>query len=144
MKKTVKVNASLGKGYRVDLQAGRHSMIIDQPESGGGEDQGPNPLDVLLFALGGCLSTVAVIKAKQERIELRGFGLEIEGDIDMAYLMGKTTEGRSGFTEVRVNAIIDADMTDEEKRVFFDQVHARCPASDNLINNTKIAFDIKQ
>ena len=144
MKKTVKVNASIGKGYRVDLQAGRHSMIIDQPESGGGEDQGPNPLAVLLFGLGGCLSTVAAIKAKQEHIELRGFDLEIEGDYDPTYLMGKTTEGRSGFAEVRVNVTIDGDMTDEEKRIFFDQVHARCPASDNLINNTKIVFEIIQ
>ena len=142
MKKTVKMKASLGENYRVDLRAGNHSLVIDQPESGGGEDQGPSPLDVLLFALGGCLSTIAAIKAKQENIDLRGFDLEIDGDVDYAYLMGKTTQGRAGFSDVRVNAIIDADMTDDEKRIFFDQVHERCPASDNMINGTRIVFDV--
>jgi uncharacterized OsmC-like protein len=143
MQKTVKINAKLGEGYRVDLQAGKHSMIIDQPESGGGKDEGPSPLPVFLFALGGCLATVAAIKARQERIQLRGFDVEIEGDIDTAFLMGKTTEGRPGFTEIRVNVNIDADMTDEEKQAFFEDVDARCPISDNMVKNTKIVFDVK-
>jgi uncharacterized OsmC-like protein len=118
-------------------------MIIDQPESGGGKDEGPSPLPVFLFALGGCLATVAAIKARQERIQLRGFDVEIEGDIDTAFLMGKTTEGRPGFTEIRVNVNIDADMTDEEKQAFFEDVDARCPISDNMVKNTKIVFDVK-
>jgi len=143
MKKTVKLNAILGERYRVDLQAGNHKMIIDQPENCGGKDEGPSPLAVFLFALGGCLATIAAIKAKQDRVDLRGFEVEIEGDIDTAYLMGKTTEGRAGFTEVRVAIKIDADMTDEEKRAFFEAVDARCPISDNMVNDTKIVFDVK-
>lgn len=142
MQKTVKLNAKLGEGYRVDLQAGNHSMIIDQPERGGGKDEGPSPLAVFLFALGGCLATVAAIKARQDRIDLRGFEVDIEGDIDIAYLMGKTKEGRAGFTEIRVSVDIDADMTAEEKQIFFKDVDARCPISDNMFNDTNIVFDV--
>ncbi len=142
MKKTVKLNAILGEGYRVDLKAGNHTMIIDQPVAGGGKDEGPSPLAVFLFALGGCLATIAKIKAKQERIDLRGFDVDVEGDIDTAYLMGKTTEGRAGFTEIRVSIKIDADMTDEEKQAFFAAVDKRCPISDNMVNDTKIVFDV--
>ena len=143
MKKTVKLNAVLGEGYRVDLTAGNHSMIIDQPESGGGKDQGPSPLAVLLFALGGCLATIAKIIARQERIDLRGFEVDIEGDYDPARLMGKNEDVRAGFTEVRVNVNIDADMTDEEKQAFFARVDERCPISDNMINETDIVFNVK-
>jgi len=142
MNKTLKAIGSWQGGFRVDIQAGNHKMIIDQPKSGGGNDEGPNPLDVLLFSLGGCLGTVAAIIAKQEGINLRGFEMEIEGDYDDANLMGKTTEGRPGFTEIRVSVNIDADMTDEEKQEFFQKVDSRCPASDNLINESKLVFNV--
>ena len=142
MNKTLKATGSWQGGFRVDLQAGNHKLIIDQPQSGGGNDEGPNPLDVLLFSLGGCLGTIAAIVARQERINLRGFEIEIEGDYDSDNLMGKTTEGRAGFTEIRVNVNIDADLSDEEKREFFHKVDSRCPTSDNLINKTNIQFNV--
>jgi len=143
MKRTLKTTGTWQGGFRVDLQAGNHKIIIDQPQSGGGNDEGPNSLDALLFSLGGCLGTMAVIIAKQERINLRGFDMEIEGDYDSDNLMGKTTEGRAGFTEIRVKVNIDADLTDEEKQDFFHKVDSRCPTSDNLMNATPIVFRLK-
>jgi uncharacterized OsmC-like protein len=100
-------------------------------------------LEVFLFALGGCLGTVAAIIANQERIKLNKFDVAIEGDLDTDYLLGKTTEGRAGFTEIRVSVDIDADMTDEEKEEFFEKVDSRCPISDNMLNETKIVFNVK-
>jgi len=143
MLSTIKVNGTWMGGYRVDVKGTDHVVIIDQPEAGGGKNEGPNPLEVFLFALAGCLGTVAAIAAKQERIELRGFEIEIEGDLDKAYLMGNTTEGRAGFTEIRVVVNIDADLSEEEKQAFFKRVDARCPISDNMIKNTNIVFDVK-
>ncbi len=143
MKKTVKANANWKGAMRVDTMARDHTVIIDQPSNMGGKDEGANPLEIFLFALGGCLGTVAAIIANQERIELRKFDVAIEGDIDTAYLLGKTKEGRAGFTEIRVAVDIDADMTDKEKQEFFEKVDSRCPISDNMINETKIVFDVK-
>jgi putative redox protein len=100
-------------------------------------------LEVFLFALGGCLGTVASIVANQERIKLRKFDIAIEGDLDTDFLMGKTKEGRAGFTEIRLAVDIDADMTDEEKKEFFEKVDSRCPISDNTIKETKIVFDVR-
>lgn len=141
--KTVTTNAIWKGGMRVDAQAGSHSVIIDQLPAGGGKDEGPNPMEYSLFALGGCLGTIAAIIAKQERIDLRGFSVELEGDYDPAFLLGKTKEGQAGFTEIRVGVHIDADMTDEEKEAFFHRIDSRCPISDNLINNTKVIFEVK-
>jgi uncharacterized OsmC-like protein len=143
MKKTVKVTSTWKDGMRIDAQARDHSVIIDQSESGGGQDAGPNPLEYFFFALGGCLGTIAAIIARQDKIDLRGFSVEIEGDLDTAFLMGKTEEGRAGFTEVRVAVNIDADMTEAEKEAFFHRVDERCPISDNMINDTRILFDVK-
>jgi uncharacterized OsmC-like protein len=143
MSKTVKVNADWKGAMRVDAKASGHTVIIDQPESMGGKNAGANPLEVFLIALGGCLGNVAAIIANQERINLKKFDVAIEGDIDVDFLLGKTKEGRAGFTEIRMFVDIDADLTDEEKQAFFERVDSRCPVSDNLINETKVVFNVK-
>lgn len=143
MTSTIKLNATWKGGYRSDVQGGGHTIIIDQPEAFGGKDEGPNPLLVFLSALGGCLCTIAAIIARQERLEMKAFEVVVEGDIDKAFLLGKTEEGRAGFTEIRVNVNIDADMTEEEKQAFLHRVDARCPISDNMVNNTNIVFAVK-
>ena len=57
--------------------------------------------------------------------------------------MGKSTQGRSGFTEIRETVHIEADMTDQEKAAFFEKVHLRCPATDNLYEQTPIVYEVK-
>ncbi len=142
MIKTMKVDSIWKGGMRIDVTAGGHVLIVDQPPEMGGKDEGANPLEYQLAALGSCLGMVAAIVAKQERIDLKGFSVEVEADIDTDYLMGKTTEGRAGFTETRVKAHIDADLSAEEKKAFFEKVDARCPISDILINSAEIVFEV--
>ena len=144
MNKTIKVNASWLGGMRIDAETAKHHVIIDQPEGMGGKDEGANPMEYQLFALGGCLGTIAAIIARQERIDLRDLSVEMEGDFDTDYLLGKTKEGRAGFTAIRVWVAIDADMTLDEKKAFFKRVDERCPISDNLINDTKIVFSVRE
>ncbi len=143
MQKTVKINSTWKGEMRVDVQARNHTLIVDQPNGMGGKDEGPNPLEYQLAALGGCLGTIAAIVANQERIDLRGFSAAVEGDYETDFLMGKTTEGQAGFTEIRVTVEIDADLTTEEKEAFFHRVDARCPISDNLMNASKVVFEVK-
>jgi putative redox protein len=142
MFKTVKIESVWKGGMRIDTTAGKHTIIVDQSESGGGKDEGANPLQIQLVALGTCLGTIAAIISRQEHLGLKGFSVDVEADIDTAYLMGKTTEGRPGFTAIRVMAHIDADMTDEEKKAFLKRVDARCPISDMLVNKTDIVFNV--
>jgi len=143
MTKVVKVNSTWKGGMRIDAQARDHMVVVDQLPAGGGKDEGPNPMEYSLFALGGCLGTIAAIIANQERINLRGFSAEMEGDYDPAFLLGKTEEGRAGFSEIRVFVDIDADMTDEEKEVFMKKVDSRCPISDNLMNVSQVKFTVR-
>jgi putative redox protein len=142
MFKTVKVGSTWQGGMRIDVKAGNHTIIVDQSPSGGGKDEGANPLEFQLVALGGCLGTIAAIISRQEHLGLKGFSVDLEADIDTDYLMGKTTEGRAGFTQIRVNAHIDADMTDEEKKAFLKKVDARCPISDILVNTDDLVFNV--
>jgi uncharacterized OsmC-like protein len=68
----------------------------------------------------------------------------MEGDFDSDFLLGKTKAGRAGFTEIRVSVDIDVDMTADEKEAFFERIDYLCPISDNLINNSKLVFEVKK
>ena len=143
MKKTVTSKSTWKGNMRVEGKAQGHTLTIDQPADMGGGDAGPNPLEVLLIALGSCLATVAAIVAKQEGIDLDGFSIEVEGDYDLDFLLGKTQEGRSGFLEIRQKVLIDADLSTAEKKAFFDKVHARCPVTGSLLDETRVTCDVQ-
>ena len=141
--KTVSVNAVGGEGFRIDVAARDFNMIVDQPPAMGGVDSGPNPLEVALASLAACMVTIGKIIAKQERIDLRGMTCKVEGDLETAVLMGKATEPRAGFVDIRMALDIDADMTAEEKHTFVEKIEARCPISDMIANSTPVSFVIK-
>jgi uncharacterized OsmC-like protein len=128
----MKVSAKMGAGFSTQINCS-HPFIIDQPKMSGGNDEGPNPLEIFLSSLPACICAIGRIIANQRRFELRGIEVEVEGDIDKDFLLGKTTEGRAGFTEIRSLVQIDADMTKAEKEAFLKEIALRCPIADNMI-----------
>jgi putative redox protein len=42
--------------HRQDIRAGRHEIVVDEPATLGGGDQGPTPYNLLLSSLGACTS----------------------------------------------------------------------------------------
>ena len=141
--KTVSINAVRGEGFHIDVAARDFNMVVDQPPAGGGKNDGPNPLEYCLASLGACMVTIGTIIAKQERIDLRGMSCKVDGDLETAVLMGKATEPRAGFVDIRMELTIDADMTAEEKHAFVEKIEARCPISDALANPSNVSFVIK-
>jgi putative redox protein len=49
------IAAESGRGpYALDLWAGRHRLVADEPVEAGGDDTGPNPYELLASALAAC------------------------------------------------------------------------------------------
>jgi len=140
--KTVKVTATGPDGWLVKTVSGKHEAFIDQPESLGGTDTAPTPLDYIFVALGGCLVTIAKIVAGQNKIDLRSVEVEVSGDVDLDVLRGQNKEDRAGFQSINASVKIDADLTNEEKEAFLEEVDRRCPVSDNLINATPVSIKL--
>lgn len=132
---TIKVGAQMGTGFTTQITCS-HPFTIDQPKMSGGNDEGPNPLEVFLSSLPACICAIGRIIANQKRIDLKGIEVQVEGDIDKDFLLGKTEEGRSGFTEIRSFVNIDADLTKEEKEEFLNEVAVRCPIADNIVHKS--------
>ncbi len=132
-KSTMKVEAKMGSGFKTDIKCS-NDFVIDQPKAMGGEGLGPNPLEVFLSSLPACICAIGRIIANQKRLKVNAINVKVEGDIDKDFLLGQTTEGRAGFTEIRSFIEIDADLSQEEKEAFLQEVVTRCPIADNIIN----------
>lgn len=127
----------LKDGMQVDTEANGFKILFDEPEKMGGTNQGINPMSALLSVLGACQAIVASMYAKKFNIEFSDFSLEIEGDMDMAGVMGKA-DVRSGFQEIRFRMHFTSENSQEELEEFAKFIEKTCPISDSLANGVKL------
>jgi uncharacterized OsmC-like protein len=140
--KTIGVEARLDEKFKIEVKAGEHLMVVDQPKAGGGTDSGAMPPEYLFASIAGCVGTVARIIAIQKRIPLRGMGIKVEGSLDLETLLGKGNENRAGFTGVKVMLDIDADMSGQQKEDFVREIKSRSPVSDNIAHITPVVIEV--
>jgi uncharacterized OsmC-like protein len=140
--KTVQVNMSLGPKFEMEGRVRGHTLRVDQPATSGGEDKGPTPLEYFFVSLAGCLGTLGRIVANQRRLSLRSMEVQIQGPLDVEVLLGKGSEGRVGFQEIKALVKIDGDMTPDEKREFVHEIDRRCPISDNISAATPLSVEL--
>ncbi|MDH3241288.1 MAG: OsmC family protein [Alphaproteobacteria bacterium] len=88
----------------------------DEPPILAGSDKGANPVEYVLHALAGCVTTTLVYHAAVRGIEVRAVSSALEGDLDIRGLLGVSDEVRKGFHHVRVVVRVDADAPAEELR----------------------------
>ncbi|MGC8971484.1 MAG: OsmC family protein [bacterium] len=136
--KTVKINSRWVERNLIEVKAREHTVYVDQPETSGGTNKGPTPLEYLFASLASCIITIGLIVARQKQIKVKGLSVEVEGDIDYDVLLGKSKEPRAGFYRIKAKVKVDGDLTQQEKEEFIKEVESRCPIADNLLNPTPI------
>lgn len=67
-----------------------------------GRDEAPNPVEYVLHALIGCLTTTTVYHAAARGIAIEAVSSEIEGDLDLRGFLGLSDKVRKGFHQIRV------------------------------------------
>ncbi|MGH1461638.1 MAG: OsmC family protein [Neptuniibacter sp.] len=140
--KTVSISATMGSGWAIHADIRDHKVVIDQPTSSGGTNEGPSPLEYFLFSLAGCVGSIGRIAAHQKKINLQSMEIKVEADLNSAGLMGQKTDDRVGFQQIRISAKIDADLSASEKAAFLDEVCDRCPLHDNTKLETEVIHQL--
>lgn len=79
-----------------------------------GNNEGANPVEFLLHALAGCITTTFVLHAAARGIRVESIATRMEGDIDLHGLLGLNDDITPGYREIRVQMDVKADCPDEE------------------------------
>jgi uncharacterized OsmC-like protein len=79
-----------------------------------GNNEGANPVEFLLHALAGCVTTTTVLHAAARGITVFELSTELEGEIDVQGLLGLDEGISPGYQQIRIKMHIAADCSDEE------------------------------
>ena len=117
------------------------TLNADEPPLLAGHDKGPNPVEHLLNALAGCLTTTLVYHAAVRDIKVEELESELEGDLDIRGFLGLSKEVRPGFQNIRVNFKVRTDTGNIEK------LKALCklsPVFDVISKGTNVQVNIEK
>lgn len=79
-----------------------------------GTNEGANPVEFLLHALAGCVTTTFVLHAAARGIRIEAISTRLEGDIDLHGLLGLNDSVSPGYEQIRIKMDIKADCSEEE------------------------------
>ncbi len=112
-----KVQASTQtQAYRTEVQTAHHTIILDEPKELGGQDLGPNPVEILCAALASCTSITLQMYAQRKKWDLQ------EARIAVELVVNKTSKS----TIFRKNIELIGNLDDEQlKRLRV--IASKCP-----------------
>ncbi|MGE3251986.1 MAG: OsmC family protein [Hyphomonadaceae bacterium] len=90
-----------------------------------GKDEAPNPVEWLIHALIGCMTTTAVYHAAARGIEIEAIESKLDGDIDIRGLLGISNKVRPGYSAIRVKMRVKTKAAPETIKALtaFSPVH---------------------
>ncbi len=137
-----RINAQSASAAKTIVKARNFEIIVDEPESLGGTDAAPNPVEYVLAAFAGCLNVMGHLVAGEMGFKLRSLKIDIEGNLNPDKLFGKGEEDRAGYKEIVIKLTPDCDADDDTLDKWLHAVETRCPVSDNLQNITPVKVEI--
>ena len=79
-----------------------------------GDGTAPNPVEYVLHALAGCLTTTMVYHAAAQGIRVDEVSSSLEGDLDLRGFLGLDPKVRRGFSSIRARMRVKADASAEQ------------------------------
>lgn len=115
-------------------------LWADEPEILAGDDLHPNPVEHLLNALAGCVTTSMVAHAAVQGIRIEELESELEGDIDLKGFLGLAPDIPKGYTDIRMKFKVKTDSQNIEK---LRSLAEFSPVYQTLLNGAKVHLNIE-
>jgi uncharacterized OsmC-like protein len=115
---------------------------LDEPPVLLGENRGANPVEYLLAALSGCLTTSLIAHASAKGIEIKGVESRYEGDIDLRGFLGISEDVPVGYQNIRVYFKIDADVSEEQKEELIRIAQTYSPVFNTITKSASVSIHL--
>ena len=130
------VTVSIGsEKYKTEVIIGKHTLQIDEPESIGGKDLGPTPIDLLLSSIGTCKAITMRMYADNKNWPLE----KIEINLSLEVVKNNANQ----FTQIDVEVNLVGNL-DEQQKERIIKVGDKCPVHKMMSNPFKIETRLRQ
>lgn len=136
-----KSQSALQEGLRTEATLRHHKVVVDEPEALGGTDAGPNPVELILAALGTCQEITYRAYATALGIPLEHVAVTLEGDMDLQGFFGVDESVRAGFQRITGTVKLESSADEATLEMLRNAVNAHCPVLD--IVSKPVPVDIK-
>jgi uncharacterized OsmC-like protein len=103
-----------GAGREDDSRTTAFEFTNGEPPVLLGNNEGANPVEYLLHALAGCVTTTLILHATARGITIETLSTELEGDMDLRGLLGLDDTVSPGYEQIRIRLNVKADCSDDE------------------------------
>lgn len=106
-----------------------------------GHNEGANPVEFLLHALAGCVTTTTVLHAAARGIQIESLSTRLVGDIDLQGLLA-LADVHAGYRQIRIEMDIRAaNATDEELDDLLQFAQAHSPVCNTVCRPVPVVVE---
>jgi len=136
-----KVTSKHIRNLYTETQVREHLVTSDYAEAAGGENQAPNPIELLLSAFGACIEAAYYEFALHEGLTITSLSVDVEGTLDLRGLF-MIDNVDAGFQDVKFIFRIESPDNEEQVRTLAEKVISHCPVVDSLKKPTSVSGKI--
>jgi uncharacterized OsmC-like protein len=114
----------------------------DHPPVLVGRDNGPAPVEYLLYALSACITAGIGNIASARGVTLQRVETSVVGDIDLQGIFGMSDQVRNGYEGITIDVTIEGDAPAETLAEIVEQSRGRSAVYDVLTNGTPVAVRV--
>jgi Predicted redox protein, regulator of disulfide bond formation len=115
-----------------------HVVKSDYGEAAGGDNQAPNPIELLLAAIAACIEASFYEFAVHEGFTITKLTVDVEGTLDLRGLF-MLDNVAAGFKDLSYTMNIETPDDETRIREFAQKVVDHCPVVDSLVNPTSVS-----
>jgi putative redox protein len=130
-------NSILKEGLQSVVTLREHKLIVDEPKSFGGKDEGPSPVELILAALATCQEITYKAFATAAGINIESVSVNLTGTIDLHGFLALNNT-RPGFQHISGTVDIKSSSPKTEIDKLIDTVNTHCPVLDILSKGVPI------
>lgn len=124
--------------YAQLLTSEARSLIADEPSDEDGNDLGPTPYELLMWALGACTSMTLQMYARRKGYPLEEVAVEVEHSRRYAKDCAECDEDAGGMIEVISRKIVLRGPLTGAQRDDLLRVAKKCPVHKTILSNPQI------
>jgi uncharacterized OsmC-like protein len=116
----------------------KFQLDCDEPRILLGRDRGANPVEHLLNALAGCVTSSLVYHAAAKGIRVEEVESRIEGSIDLRGFLGIDKSIRNGFQNIQMHFKVKSDVPDEQFQQLIQLGPTYSPVFDSITRGVPV------